>query len=207
MTSTEMRKNPLFMRNNFETSGKWEIPLIKKQKLYSENIELIPYSDTRKHDTVNNTRKGVHFFIDDYRFTAIYNNPGKSLGRLMQYAFLLSPDYSTYADMNIWRQLESVAHSRWVGALWQNKGNIVYPTISWSTPSSYDFCFDGIEKGSIVAVGMIGCKQSKLSFMRGYNVMLEKINPEKVIVLGQPYPEMKGSLIIVDYSGSGKEAV
>lgn len=207
MTSKEMRENPLFMRNNFKTSGRWELPLIKRQKLNSEDIALIPYSDTRAHDSASNTQRGVHFFVDDYRFTGIYNNPEKSPGRLMQYAFLLSPDYSTYADMNDWRQLESVAHSRWVGAFWQSKEAIVYPTISWSTPSSYDFCFEGIERGSIVAVGMIGCKQNKISFMRGYNVMLDKIDPEKVIVFGRPYPEMKGSLITVDYSDSRREAV
>ena len=48
----------------------------------------------------------------------------------------------------------------WCGAYWQSKGLTVIPTISWSTPSSYDFCFDGVEENSIVAVGMIGCKQN-----------------------------------------------
>ena len=36
----------------------------------------------------------------------------------------------------------------------------VIPTISWSGARSYEFCFDGVEKGSIVAVGMIGCKRA-----------------------------------------------
>lgn len=31
MNSKEMRNNPLFMRNFYETDGKWEIPLVKNK--------------------------------------------------------------------------------------------------------------------------------------------------------------------------------
>jgi hypothetical protein len=62
------------------------------------------------------------------------------------FAFLLTPDFSTYADMDLWRQLESVAKNRWVSAYWQSNGLTVVPTISWSTPRSFEFCFDGVEQ-------------------------------------------------------------
>lgn len=55
------------------------------------------------------------------------------------------PDYSAYADMNLWRQMENIAHSRWVGAFWQSRGIKVIPTVSWSDARSYSFCFDEIE--------------------------------------------------------------
>ena len=206
MTSLEMRSNPLFMRNSFKTSGKWDIPIIKKQDIPLDNVRLIAYSDTRQNDRPENTACGVHFFIDDYRFTGIYNNPEKTLRKLSQYAFLCTPDYSTYSDMDYWRQLESVAHSRWVGAYWQRKGLIVIPTVSWSDAKSYGFCFDGIEKGSIVAVGMIGCKHSKISFLHGYNAMLERDEPSAIICLGKPFAEMQGNIIAVDYINSRKVA-
>ena len=103
-----------------------------------------------------------------------------------------------------WRQLENVAHSRWCGAYWQNRGLLVIPTVSWSTPSSFGYCFDGIEYGSVVAVGMIGCKGNKLGFMRGYNAMMGKICPEVVICFGVPFPEMQGNIISVDYMLSRK---
>lgn len=202
--SKNMRSDPLFMRNKYETRGKWGIPLVKKQKLDLSEIHLIACSDTRSNDNDTNKRNGVHFFVDDYRFESIYRNPEKSLRKFSQYAFLLTPDYSTYADMNQWRQLESVAHSRWCGAYWQSKGLIVIPTITWSTPSSYSFCFDGIERGGAVAVGMIGCKQNRLNFMHGYSAMLEKIDPEIIICFGTPFPEMQGNIITVDYRSSRK---
>lgn len=199
-----MRNDNLFMRNEYSSHGKWNIPLIKKQTVDVENISLIACSDTRSNDNETNTKNGVHFFVDDYRFNGIYNNPEKSLRRYSQYAFLLSPDFSTYADMNLWRQLESVAKNRWCGCYWQEQGLTVIPTISWSTPRSYEFCFDGVEKNSIIAIGMIGCKQNKKEFLRGYDYMLSKIEPEAVICFGTPFDEMRGNIIPVDYRSSRK---
>lgn len=199
-----MRSDNLFMRNEYSGHGKWNIPLIKKQAVDVENISLIACSDTRSNDNETNTKNGVHFFVDDYRFNGIYNNPEKSLMKYSQYAFLLSPDFSTYADMNLWRQLESVAKNRWCGCYWQEQGLTVIPTISWSTPRSYEFCFDGVEKNSIIAIGMIGCKQNKKEFLRGYDYMLSKIEPEAVICFGTPFDEMRGNIIPVDYRSSRK---
>lgn len=204
MTSKTMRSNPLFMRNNFERVGKWGISLVKRQELPNDDIELVACSDTRTKDNETNKKKGVHFFVDDYRFSGIYNNPERTLNRYSQYRFLLTPDFSTYAEMDLWRQLESVAKNRWVGAYWQSEGLTVIPTVSWSDARSFEFCFDGIERNGIVAVGMIGCKHSRLGFMRGYNEMLERLQPKKIIVFGTPFPEMEGSIIPIDYLSSRK---
>ena len=204
MTSKQMRDNPLFMRNEFEPSGKWGLPLIHKQELNVPKIDLIACSDTKANDRIENTQKGVHFFVDDYRFNGIYENPERTFERYSQYAFLLSPDFSTYTDMPLWRQLESVAKNRWVGSYWQSRGKIVIPTISWGLAQTFDFCFDAVENNAIIAVGMIGCKHTKVQFMRGYNAMLEKINPSQIICFGTPFPEMEGNIFVVDYNESRK---
>ena len=206
MTSKEMRTNPLFMRNSFPTAGKWGIPIIKKQEIPISDIQLLSSADARFNDSEANKKKGIHFFVDDYRFAGVYNNPERSLQKYSQYKFLLTPDFSAYAEMNMWRQLESIAHGRWVGAYWQSKGLTVIPTVSWSTPRSFEFCFDGIEKGSVVAVGTLGCKKCKRNFMRGYNEMLERIKPSKIIVFDKPFDEMAGDIIYVDYMSSRKGA-
>lgn len=204
MTGKAMRDNPLFMRNSFATTGKWGIPLVKKQKLATENIMLVACSDTRANDNETNKKKGVHFFVDDYRFSGIYNNPDRTLERYSQYAFLLTPDFSTYSDMDLWRQLESVAKNRWVGAYWQSKGLTVIPTVSWGLAQSYEFCFEGIEQHAMVAVGTIGCKHDKFHFLRGYNEMLERISPSQIICFGTPFEEMEGNIISINYMESRK---
>jgi hypothetical protein len=199
-----MRDNPLFMRNNFASVGKWGIPLVKKQLIDTQNINLISCSDIKSNDSSDNVKKGVHFFVDDYRFNGIYDHPDRSLARYSQYAFLLTPDFSAYSDMNLWRQLESVAKNRWVGAYWQSKGLTVIPTVSWGLSQSFEFCFDGIEQNATVAVGMIGCKRNKIPFLRGYCAMLEKLNPSNIICFGTPFEEMEGNIIAVDYAESRK---
>ena len=204
ITSKTMRKDPLFLRNSLPSVGKWGVPFVKRQALPFTDVNLLACSDTRSNDNEENTKNGVHFFVDDYRFENIYRDPERSLKRYAQYAFLLTPDFSAYAEMNLWRQLQSVAQNRWVGAYWQSKGLTVFPTVSWSTPRSYEFCFDGVEKGSTVAVGMIGCKRAKSAFMRGYNEMIGRLEPANIIVFGEPFPEMKGNIIPVGYIPSRK---
>ena len=198
-----LRNDPLFLRNEFEKEGEWNFPIIKKQDINLDNLELISYSDISSKDT-KNLHKGVHFFIDDWRFESIYSNPDKSMERLSKYRFLLTPDYSLYAEMPRWRQIESVGKAKWVGANWQSKGLYVIPTMSWSTSISYDFCLKKKKKGCIVAVGMIGCKQNKRVFLQGYNEMLRRIEPSAIICLGVPFDEMDGKIIQVDYNASRK---
>ena len=166
-------------------------------------LDLIAFSDTKSHDN-HNTYKEVHFFVDDYRFESVYNVPERALSKLGQYRFVLTPQFSCYSEMGMWRQIESIGKSRWCGAYWQSKGMTVIPSLCWSLYPSFEFCFDGIEKGSIVAVGTIGCRHSKVNFMQGYNYMLDKIDPEAIICFGKPFPEMKGNVITVDYNASRK---
>lgn len=204
MNSKMMREDSLFMRNTFEPHGKYGFSLIKNQDININTPTLIACSDTRTNDNEINKKSGVHFFVDDYRFNGIYDHPERSLERYAQYAFLLSPDFSTYADMPLWRQIESVARNRWVGAYWQSKGLLVIPTISWSTPRSYEFCFDGVEKNATVGIGMIGCKRNKIEFLRGYYAMLERLTPSRILCFGRPFEEMKENVIPIDYRSSRK---
>ena len=203
MNSNEFRNNPLFLRNNFVSDGEWNFPIIKRQEISLNNIDLISYSDISSKDT-KNLHKGVHFFIDDWRFESLYDKPDRSLITLSKYQFLLTPDYSLYAEMPLWRQIESVGKARWVGANWQNNGLTVIPTISWARSQRFDFCFKSIEKHCIVAIGMIGCKKERRAFMQGYNEMLLQIEPDAIICFGEPFPEMRGNIIRVDYIKSRK---
>lgn len=186
-------------RSSFESVGRWGIPLVRRQGLVEGEIGLIAFSDTRAHDIEANTCKGVHFFIDDPRFEGIYESPGKSLTKLSQYRFLLTPDHSIYADMEPWMQLGSVARSRWVGAYWQRHGLTVYPTMSWGTAQTFEFCFKGFERGGTVAIATYACRRAKSLYLLGYYEMMRQLDPEHIICLGEPFPEMREVDIVIDY--------
>lgn len=186
----------MFLRNQFPGPGKWGIPLVRKQRIDLSNVGLIACSNTTFPDN-ENFDLGVHFFVDDFRFDDIYEHPEKTVQKFKQYRFCCTPDCSVYAEMPPWRQLESVAHSRWIGAYWQEHGLLVVPTISWDAYPSYEFCFDGVEEGCVVAVATYACRQNRAGFLRGYAAMMERIRPEKVICYGEPFPGMAGPVIAI----------
>jgi len=77
--------------------------------------------------------------------------------------------------------------------------------------STFDFCFEGIEKGSVVAVSTYmaymasehGNKSDQKEWsMAGYNEMLRRIEPEKFICYNTPFPEMQGDVVYVDHERS-----
>jgi len=192
-SARDKRNAPNFLRNQFPGIGKFGIPAVKRQLVSLENVGLIACTNTRLDDQ-EYFDFGVHFFVDDYDFGTPCEDPEKTLALYSQYRFCLTPDYSVYAEMPAWRQLESVAHSRWCGAWWQSKGMTVIPTISWDRYPSFDFCFEGIETGSIVAVATYACRLQRMSFMRGYDAMFERINPHAIICYGTPFPDMRGNI-------------
>lgn len=192
-------KIKFLVRNEFETMGKWGIPKIKKQDINLDDINLICFSNTKYNDR-NNINKTIHFFTYDYRFEYLYYRPNFAVEKLKQYFCLLTPDYSLYTDMPLALQIVNVFKSRWCGTFWQSLGLKVIPTIEWSDEKSFEFCFDGIEKNSIVAVSTFGKRKIKEEFMKGYNELLKKIKPCAIICYGTPFSEMKGNIKVFPHN-------
>ena len=85
--------------------------------------------------------------------------------------------------MKIW----NIYRSRQIGAYYQSQGIKVIPTISWAEPETFDFCFQGIPKGSIVSVSTIGVKRDEEAFKiweDGMKAMIKAIEPSTILVYG-----------------------
>ena len=148
LTDYEIQKakhKRLLVRNEMKTTGKYQIPIIAKQKIDFDEISLLSYVNTKKDDK-ENSYKTVHFFTHDWHFDKVYDNAYEEVEKLKQYYALLSPDFSMFVDMPIALQLYSVFKNRWCGAYWQSLGLKVIPTVSWGDERSFDFCFEGVEK-------------------------------------------------------------
>ncbi len=186
------RKREL-VRNELQTVGKYQIPLIRKQEIDFDTISLLSYVDTRENDE-KNAYKTVHFFTHDWLFDKVYDKAFNEAEKLKQYYALLSPDFSMFTDMPLALQIMSVFKNRWCGAYWQSLGLTVIPTVSWGDERSFEFCFDGVEKGSTVAVCTYYRENDEESFMLGYNRMLEVIQPSKILCYDEPFKAMKGNI-------------
>lgn len=131
----------------------------------------------------------VHFFLDDFRFESLWNNPERNLDVLMRIGMVLSPDFSLWRDMPLAMQIWNVYRNRWLGCFWQGHGIQVIPTISWSEP--HDFCFAGVAQGSIVAISTVGVIRDKSAhrlFRAGFEKMSRVIKPEAILCYGDLSP-------------------
>ena len=193
----DTRKRKL-VRNEFlyygNSSGKFELPIIRKQAVDIDKIKFISYVDTKKGDK-DNSLKTVHFFTYDWKFERVYDDAETEIEKLSEFYCVLTPDFSLFTNMPLALQIASVFKNRWCGAYWQSKGLKVIPTVSWGDERSFGFCFDGIEQGSVVAVSTYCRENCKEEFMAGYNVMLEKIKPRAIICYDEPFPEMRGNVV------------
>lgn len=165
--------------------GPYEIPVIEPVTTYPSG-DFIPmnYAKSEKHPE----DKNVHCFVDDYQFIRYWNSPNTYISKLRQFRSICAPDFSTYTDMPVAMQIYNHYRKHWLAAYWQLHGITVYPTISWSTPESYAWCFDGEPVGGIVAVSSVGCmadSESKRLFLRGYEEMWKRLSPSWVIFYGK----------------------
>lgn len=169
----------------FPSSNKYGIPDIKADKLEVKN--LIPYR-------VDKNRNGTaHFFLDDYRFERCWKNADSQIEELKKYDGALSPDFSMYTNYPQAFQLWQVYRNRWCAAYWQLHGIKVIPTVSWSTEESFKYCFLGIPKHSTVAVGTVGVlnhKESQILFMRGFEEMLQQLEPSEILIYGNKLADL-----------------
>ena len=168
--------------DEFVCDGKYQMPIINNDNYIPEKLIGFNYANTSKEK--NN---GIHFYLDDYQFERIWNNPEEYVDILEKYDCILSPDFSLYLDMPYSMKIWNVFRSRLIGQYYQKQGIKVIPTLSWAEEETFEFCFDGIPEGSIVSVSTIGVKKSSEAlkiWKSGMDEMIKRIKPSVILVYG-----------------------
>ena len=181
----------------FDGVGKYNIPQITATDIYPKD-EFVSFNYAKSCKNPGN--KIIHCFIDDYQFARLWNYPDKYLNLLYKFKAICSPDFSTYTDMPMAMQIYNHYRKHWLAAYWQHHGLTVYPTISWSTPESYERCFDGEPVGGIVAISSVGTQKNKIAkelFLQGYKEMIKRLDPKWVIFYGEVPEECDWNVIRV----------
>ena len=164
------------------TNTFWQMPIIHNDGFIPHDLTGFNYAKSSA-----NKATGIHFYVDDYQFERLWNAPEKYVDVLSEYECILSPDFSLYMDMTMPIKIWNIYRSRFIGAYYQAKGIKVIPTISWAEKETFQFCFQGIPKGSIVSISTIGVKENKeaLQIWRdGVTEMIRQIEPSTIIVYG-----------------------
>ena len=145
---------------------------------------LIPFSKVR---TCKDKHKYVHFYMHDKEFSRVLTATTNYLDDLKKYDGVITPDCSMLINQAPCLQQTNTYMNRAVGFFLQKNGIPVIPNIRWSDESSFDYCFLGVPKHSIVCVSTHGCiktKEQRSMFKLGMNAMLKELEPSIVLVHG-----------------------
>lgn len=187
-------------------TGDFDIPEIPPFEFTKELVEteFIPFNYARTCSDPES--KGVHFFVDDYQFVRLWNKPDIYLDNLRRFRFVLTPDFSTYSDMPRAMQIYNHYRKHWISRYLTEHNIAVIPTISWSTPDSFEWCFDGEPRGSVVAISSVGCMRDRVSrelFFLGFEEMKRVLQPSAILCYGA---ELDGTINIKPHYERIKEA-
>ena len=162
--------------------GKYQMPKIEAENFTPESLVGFNYALSNKNEDV-----GIHFYVDDYQFERIWNEPEKYIEILKRFDCVLTPDFSLYMDMPMSMKIWNVFRSRLIGQMCQDAGLIVIPTVSWAEKETFEFCFDGLPEKSVLSISTIGVKNSKEAmeiWKAGVDEMIKRKNPHTLLVYG-----------------------
>ena len=178
-----MLKKVFELMFDLPSDNRWGIPTIKREDFKVD--EVIGFNSAKS--SVLDYDKTVHFFLSDHEFEAVWSFPDRYLPKLVKFNGCFSPDFSIFRDHPLSVQLFNVFRSRFIGWHWQQQGIRVIPAVGWSTEESYEFCFEGIEKKSQVALSTRGVARDTIAmkfFEKGYSKMLERLEPKVINIYG-----------------------
>lgn len=164
--------------------GKPGIPMLLDLKNAQVPKDMIPF-EKAKHQT--DKRKYVHFYMHDKGFSDVLTSTKKYIELLKEYDGVISPDCSLLIGQSECLQQTNTYFNRAVGYYLQKNGIPVIPNIRWSDESSFEYCFLGVPKHSIVSVSTHGCIKSneqKRLFKAGLEEMIKVLEPTDVLVHG-----------------------
>lgn len=178
--------------------GKYDLPVLSDG--YAEPPQkIVPFNMANRQADKD---AGIHFFIDDYQFERIWRSPQRYAELLRPFRCVFTPDFSLYADMPMAMKIWNAYRCRAIGAYWQRQGLKVVPTLQWAEPRTFDFCFDGIPKGGMVAVSTLGAAKGRLSrqmWIAGMQEAVNRIHPKTVLLYGSPIDFDFGPISVIHY--------
>ena len=164
------------------TEGFYQMPVIEPVSHVPEDLIGFNYALTAPDKA-----SGIHFYIDDYQFERVWNQPEAYLEKLKEFDCILTPDFSLYTEMPIAMKIWNTYRSRLIGQMAQKMGMIVIPTVSWCEAETFSFCFDGLPKRSTLSISTIGVKKEEYNFglwKAGVDEMIRRLKPETLLIYG-----------------------
>lgn len=173
-----------FLVENTEYNGKYELPVLKTSSLIPDRVLTFSKAMSR---SCTDFDCWVVFYEHDKNFERLWNNPKAYLNKLKKFKGVISPDFSLYRNMPLVMQMWNTYRGRALASWLWNNGVEIIPNVRFNDERTFEFCFDGIEKDKMVAVGTHGCIKNKVDkecFKKGLVELVKQLSPKTIIVYG-----------------------
>lgn len=164
--------------------GAPEIPMLVNMHNTVVPTDIVPFEKCRREQ---NRRKYVHFYMHDKGFADVLTSTKRYVDLFHTYDGVITPDCTMLVGQAQCLLQTNTYFNRAVGVYLQKQGIPVIPNIRWSDERSFDFCFLGVPKNTIVAVSTHGCiqkEEQKRLFRIGLQAMIDELAPTDVLVHG-----------------------
>lgn len=169
----------------FPVVGEWQMPLLPAPLLDGQPSHFAPYDKRAGSDDPSATL--LHGYTADRKLQSQLTKPHEWSERFEGFWGIVTPDFSMWVDDPLDLKVFATRMSRSIGAFHSSRGHRVLPTIRWTGPTDYTFCFDGITPRSAVSISNYGSWRDPMTrgrFLGGLPVMVEALEPSVVFVHG-----------------------
>lgn len=161
--------------------GKYEMPILLPSYHIPERMIGFNYAKT-------STDYGacIHFYLDDYQFERIWNNPHGYMELLKKFDCCLTPNFSIYRDYPESVQIYNTFRARLLGQIMQFYGIETIPIVYWSDERSFEYCFDGLPSNSVLSCNTIGnaTEEAWGIWKKGMDELIKRKCPKTLLVYG-----------------------
>ena len=193
--SQKMRTDNAYNLQDYDATrvtGDYDMPIVKALHEGPQG-EFLGFKDipaTSRRDMI------IHFYMDDYRFERMWDQPQVYMDKLAEFYAVVSTDFSIYTDMPRAMQIWNTYRNRLLSQMMQDRGIIVVPSLNWGHEKTYNFTFDGLEPGGIYCTSTRSCirdEENAEIWRKGMDEAIKRLKPEGLIVYGKmPEYDFKG---------------
>ncbi len=165
---------------------------LPKGMILWEDAKHLYKQEIARHHRHFHCNKFVCFYQDDYKFDGpqkgIWNHAVSVLKMLRHFDGCITPDFSTYRDFPEPEKMYNTFRMRKIGYWLGRNGIQVINNVRWGTQETWNYCWVGIPKNSVVCIGTVASglrnKVNKHIFEVGLRELIRILQPHTILVYG-----------------------
>lgn len=180
--------------SHWQFEGTYGIPVMKSGHLPEGeyNLTMLNMAYQVPHEKRKQYLVSLH--LQDYLIERTWSKLKTMREFVSTFGAVLTPDFSQYTDMPRAMQIWNHYRRMFVGRYWQDAGVNVIVSAEWSDKESFEYCFDGMPHNSLIEVSTVGIHTNKEwinNWKRGFEKMLEVLEPSELLIYGKPFDIVK----------------